>query len=195
MYICVLDFEATCWENSLNKNSMEIIEFPSILYKFTDGKIEYVDTYQKYVRPTIYPKLTDFCTGLTGITQKTVDDADTFEKIYHDHFNWVTKLTKDSKVVFLTVGYWDLSTQLPRELRNKKINKYYSVYKQYINIKDDFEKFYKQKAHGMTGMLKFLRLKLDGKHHSGIDDCRNTAKILIQMIEDGYTDFMINTVK
>lgn len=33
-FICVLDFEATCFENNeVARNKMEIIEFPSILYK------------------------------------------------------------------------------------------------------------------------------------------------------------------
>ena len=30
----------------------------------------------------------------------------------------------------------------------------------------------------MAGMLKALRLPLVGRHHSGIDDCRNIAAIV-----------------
>ncbi len=30
-YLCILDFEATCWEGSVNADEMEIIEFPSVL--------------------------------------------------------------------------------------------------------------------------------------------------------------------
>lgn len=37
----------------------------------------------------------------------------------------------------------------------------------------------------MAGMLNSLRLDLDGKHHCGLDDCRNIAKIVRKMIEDG----------
>ena len=32
-YLCVLDFEATCWDGGKNKDVMEIIEFPSVLYR------------------------------------------------------------------------------------------------------------------------------------------------------------------
>ena len=35
-YLCVLDFEATCWKDSTNKEKMEIIEFPSVLYKIDE---------------------------------------------------------------------------------------------------------------------------------------------------------------
>lgn len=83
---------------------------------------------------------------------------------------------------------------LPKEVMNKKL-KYYSVYKRYINIKDEFEYFYKKKAGGMVKMLNELGLKLDGKHHSGIDDTKNIAKILVKMIGDSHTDFKINNVK
>ena len=38
----------------------------------------------------------------------------------------------------------------------------------------------------MVGMLQYLKLKLDGRHHSGIDDTRNIAKIMIKMIKDGH---------
>jgi len=31
----------------------------------------------------------------------------------------------------------------------------------------------------MAGMLNILGMKLDGRHHSGIDDCRNIAKIVV----------------
>lgn len=38
---------------------------------------------------------------------------------------------------------------------------------------------------GMTSMLKHFQLKLEGRHHSGIDDCRNITKCLAKMIEEG----------
>ena len=38
----------------------------------------------------------------------------------------------------------------------------------------------------MTGMLNFLKIKLEGRHHSGIDDTRNIAKIMLKMINDGH---------
>jgi hypothetical protein len=36
-------------------------------------------------------------------------------------------------------------------------------------------------------MLKHLKMDLVGRHHSGIDDCRNLARIVIRLIEDGAT--------
>ena len=34
-------------------------------------------------------------------------------------------------------------------------------------------------------MLGYLKLNLIGKHHSGIDDCVNIARIAIELLQDG----------
>lgn len=36
----------------------------------------------------------------------------------------------------------------------------------------------------MTEMLAHFEMELEGRHHSGIDDARNLAKIVIQMLND-----------
>ena len=40
---------------------------------------------------------------------------------------------------------------------------------------------------GMVRMLNMLGLRLVGRHHSGIDDCRNIARIVQRMIQAGWT--------
>ena len=37
----------------------------------------------------------------------------------------------------------------------------------------------------MAGMLSELKMELVGKHHSGIDDCRNICRIVQRMIQEG----------
>lgn len=66
-YLLVLDFEATCGENGFPQDQMEIIEFPTIMYDLHEKKE--VERFHEYVRPVIQPRLTEFCTQLTGITQ------------------------------------------------------------------------------------------------------------------------------
>lgn len=46
----------------------------------------------------------------------------------------------------------------------------------------------------MVGMLEYLGIKLEGRHHSGIDDTKNIAKILLRIISDGHTNFKMNKV-
>jgi inhibitor of KinA sporulation pathway (predicted exonuclease) len=203
-YICILDFEATCWNDNGNgngngngnkyKSQIEIIEFPSILYKLEKNKLEKIGEFHEYVKPIIHPILSEFCTELTGIKQETVDKADIFPNVFNRHYKWLSSSVPNlEELTFLTCGAWDLKIQLPRELNNKNV-KMNKIYSHFINIKDEFEYFYKVKALGMDGMLKYLKMSLDGKHHSGIDDCRNISKILIKMVENGHTDFKINYV-
>ena len=40
-----------------------------------------VDEFQSFVRPVVKPKLTEFCTTLTGITQSQVDKAPVFAEV------------------------------------------------------------------------------------------------------------------
>ena len=43
------------------------------------------------------------------------------------------------------------------------------------------------KPAGMAGMLRALDLELVGRHHSGIDDARNIARIVITLLAKGCT--------
>ncbi len=192
-YLCVLDFEATCCDkDEFPRNQMEIIEFPSILYKIEKHKATFISQFHKYVRPTIHSKLTEFCKNLTGIQQETVDEAETIDIVYKEHIDWIIKnVPVDADLTFATCGYWDLKTMLPTELKNKKL-KSNSIYKKYINVKDEYEFFYKKKAYGMVGMLNNLNILVEGRVHSGIDDTKNIAKILLKLINDGHEDFKIN---
>jgi inhibitor of KinA sporulation pathway (predicted exonuclease) len=199
-YLCILDFEATCWENNENKEQMEIIEFPSVLYKITEKEdksiIEFVGEFAEYVKPTRNTILTKFCTNLTGITQSTVDKADIIQNVYKRHRVWIANnVPINSRFIIGTCGHWDLATQLPREIKNKNLQKH-SYYGKYINVKYEFQNFYKIKCGGMTDMLSKLNINLEGRHHSGIDDSRNTAQIMIRMINDGYkySNMTINDV-
>ena len=36
----------------------------------------------------------------------------------------------------------------------------------------------------MAMMLRDLHIELEGRHHSGIDDCRNIAKVAIALLRD-----------
>lgn len=198
-YLCILDFEATCWEGSVNADEMEIIEFPSVLYKVdeTNNQVEFISEFSKYVKPTINPKLSKFCTELTGITQNVVDDKDTINIVYKQHINWLHEnVPYDKPLIIATCGAWDLNTQLPREIRNKKLHPH-SYYSKFINVKTEFQTCLNgQHPKGMMGMLQFLNITPEGRHHSGIDDTRNIAKIMLKLIQNGhkYDKFKIKFV-
>lgn len=47
------------------------------------------------------------------------------------------------------------------------------------------------KASGMMDMLRILDLNHEGRHHSGIDDCKNIANIVKEMGSEGF-EFRMN---
>lgn len=184
-YLLILDFEANCIENG-TLECQEIIEFPVVPIDVKNLKVMEDKIFHTYVKPTVVPKLTEFCTKLTGITQAQVDQGitlgDTLVKLHQwlkdNGFNYQNS-------TFVTCGKWDLNTCLRNEAAYKGIQTP-DYLRKFINIKDAWmSHFCEPKAPGMPGMLDSLKLALDGKHHSGIDDSKNIAKIAIELLKRG----------
>jgi inhibitor of KinA sporulation pathway (predicted exonuclease) len=53
-------------------------------------------------------------------------------------------------------------------------------------VKKAFGKLYGRRTNGMLDMLNRLNLELEGRHHSGIDDCKNISRVVQRMLEDGW---------
>ena len=182
-YFLVLDFEAN-GDHKIIK-PMEIIEFPVL--KVSAKTFETEAVFHHYVE-TAVNKLCDYCTQVTGITQQMVDGQPRLDTILKQLDEWMKTegLLQDSvKSVFVTCGDWDLKTQLPRETawHGYHLPEYCRAW---INIKRPFEKVTGFRARGMMGMLKDLGIPHTGKHHSGIDDCKNIAKIVRELARRGH---------
>jgi inhibitor of KinA sporulation pathway (predicted exonuclease) len=98
--------------------------------------------------------------------------------------NLLTNKNKLNKCIFVTCGNWDLKKALPLYCKYLNI-RVPSYFENWCNIKDIFYQFYGTKGGGMANMLKILGLELEGKHHSGLDDCYNIAKIAKRICEEG----------
>lgn len=188
----VLDFEATC-DKPTTPMPQEIIEFPSVLL---DAGMKQVAEFESFVRPTHHPVLTPFCTELTGIEQAQVDAAQTFPEVFKVHQAWLGSNSlqvtpADGEPLdhaFITCGDWDLQTMLPAQLSATEpvIGFVPHAYRRWINIKKPFAAWNGGSVKGgMLGMLKALDLELEGRHHSGIDDCRNIARIAQALVFRG----------
>jgi len=184
-YFLVLDFEATC-DNNVSNWQHEIIEFPTVLVNAKTLEIE--DEFHLYIKPEKNPILTTFCKELTGIKQEWVDSGVSFYDGIKLFDTWMSQkglLPGQKNFVFVTCGDWDFNVMLPQQCSKLNIKRPAS-FSEWINIKIPFCQLYgRAKRLGMAGMLSFLGLPLEGRHHSGIDDCRNITRILIQMIQDG----------
>lgn len=190
-YFLVLDFEATCEENR-KLTPQEVIEFPVL--KVGAKTFEIQSTFHQYVQPKVYRQLTPFCIQLTGITQDKVDGQPDLETTLKLFDSWMVEqrlIQDDIKFAFVTCGDWDLKKMLPQQSSYFGFE-YPDYLKRWINIKKTFKSVTGVYPQGdLLEMLERLGLKLEGRHHSGIDDCRNIARVLECLAEKGCV-FEIN---
>ena len=173
MIYCLIDFEATCSnDSSIEKENMEIIEFAAaIIDKDTLLPVKF---FSKFVKPVLYPRLTRFCTDLTSITQTDVDNADSFPEVFDDFIDW---LQPDKETIMMSWGAYD-NKQLVSDLENHDMLGRYP-FSQHINLKENHRiarKF--TRGLGMKSALAYENLKMEGIHHRGIDDVKNIAKLV-----------------
>ena len=183
-HVVVLDFEATC-EPGGAPQPQEVIEFPSVLVSLTERRA--LDSFETFVRPVHHPKLSPFCTELTSIVQADVDGAPTFPEALARHQAWLAGhglLPGEDRFAFVTCGDWDLATLFPGQCAAAGIDlgRLPRAYRRWINVKPVFSSTGRRaKTLGMVSMLTALGLELEGRHHRGIDDCRNIARIVVAL--------------
>ncbi|KAH9944065.1 exonuclease RNase T and DNA polymerase III [Epithele typhae] len=208
-FLLVLDFEATCDDTTtvIPRGQSEIIELPTLLYDLEQDKV--TATFHEYVRPVHHPTLTPFCTNLTGIEQTTVDSSETFPPVWKRFLEFLREhgvLEHPEAATFLTCGDWDLKTMLPQQLRSSDLPMDWPEpgkvgaavvtgaasglpppFDRWINIKKEYRELYGlRSAQGMDKMLRHAGMKLEGRHHSGIDDCKNILRLVQRMRADGW---------
>ncbi|XP_014662783.1 PREDICTED: 3'-5' exoribonuclease 1-like [Priapulus caudatus] len=183
-YLCVIDYEATCESTNKPSYKHEIIEFPIVLVNVKTLEIE--DEFHAFVRPVLHPVLSEFCTELTGITQEQVSVADYFPAVLKRVNSWMLQhgLGVGADFAIVTDGPWDMARFLRGQCELSQIS-YPTWAKKWINIRKTFGNFYGVSRVRMTTMLDLLGLQLEGRHHSGLDDSRNIAHVLLIMLRDG----------
>ncbi|XP_029644968.1 3'-5' exoribonuclease 1 [Octopus sinensis] len=191
-FLIVIDFEATCTPYNVNFKH-EIIEFPIILIDVQQKKI--VDKFHAYCKPTINPQLTKFCIELTGITQETVNNAQTFPLVMSQALQWLlskgllTSVSNSShrrnKFAIVTDGPWDMGRFLYYQCQYSGVQ-FPRWARRWINIRRRYESFYScKKVGGLKGMLEMMGMSFEGQLHCGLDDAYNIARIALRLMADG----------
>jgi len=187
-YYIVIDFEATCEKVNPPGYLHEIIEFPAVI--IDAQTYENVSEFHEYCRPTVNPCLTDFCKELTGITQNKVDNAPSFPTVLKKFDKWLKESVPSATFCISTDGPWDIDRCLKNQCYNLQIEIPHYFHR-WVNIRKHFSSFYRIVNANVELMLTHLGFQFEGRQHSGIDDSRNIARILIQLLKDG-ADVFIN---
>lgn len=168
-YDIVVDFEATCWPEEQRRGDGEIIEFGCVRVEHTTARI--IDEFQSFVRPTRYPRLSDFCTRLTSITQADVDTAPTFDAVYTAFCAWVGDF---KNTTFCSWGALD-QFLLRQACRFHRLP--FPFDDEYVNIKPAFSDIYTGRGVSMPRALEIMEIPATGRMHRAIDDARSIARL------------------
>lgn len=171
-FYLVVDLEATTsHDGALPKEEMETIEIGAVLVRADD--YTWLSEMQTFVRPVRHPQLLPFCTELTTITQAMVDGAPLFPEAMA---LFAEKMPlADPEVRFCSWGQFD-------KLLFERDAAYHGIpyaMPAHMNLKKLFSKAQKKRERfQLHKALEMAGITLEGTHHRGIDDARNTAKLL-----------------
>lgn len=170
MKYIILDLEATCWAEKGLKQKSEIIEIGAISLNETG---EITGEFSRFVKPTLHPELSAFCTELTSITQSDVDTAQYFPEVLSAFQDWIG--VGRNAYYLCSWGFYDRNQfQQDCELHHLNtawLQPHISLKHQHFTIKNT------KRPMGMAGALYVEGFALEGTHHRGIDDARNIVKI------------------
>jgi 3'-5' exoribonuclease 1 len=213
----VLDVEGTCQLGSDWDYPNEIIEFPVVLLRFNEScKLETVDEFRTFVRPTWRPTLSDFCTSLTGITQAQVDSAPTFVEVVqqfsqflekHGLIDSATGMRKPGvKFCWCTDTRADIQNFVVKQchisaipLPNWITGDFLDVRRMTLDYLGSLGKTpsfpakrpdpgCRPPSFNIPTQLISLGLEpFHGRQHSGIDDARNISRILTELANNNVT--------
>jgi inhibitor of KinA sporulation pathway (predicted exonuclease) len=167
----VVDLEATCCDDgSIPREEMEIIEIGAVLVEA--ATLQPVREMQAFVRPIRHPRLTEFCTRLTTITQAEVDAAPRFPSAMAR----LRDFLRGTDALFCSWGAYDRN-QLQRDARRHGVP--LPLGRDHLNLKAAFSRrLGEPREYGTGQALRRVGLSFQGTHHRAIDDARNIARLL-----------------
>lgn len=186
-FLIVVDFECTC-EKDRHNYPNEIIEFPAILIDVRNGgKIVKEKSFRSYAKPWRNPKLSSFCTELTGITQSNVDQAPDLQTVVKNFEAWYRRVIPvGAKVMMMTDGPWDFKNFVLAGAVKRDHVAFPTLFYEYIDVRTTFGNYFnKGKPAKLERMLRRFNLKFEGKEHCGFDDAFNIARLAVAMMRHG----------
>jgi 3'-5' exoribonuclease 1 len=177
LHYIVFDLEATCWDGAPPNNIREIIEIGALkLNRYGEVK----DTFSRFIRPKVNFPLSPYCMTLTGIKQLEVGSAPFFPEVIESFFHWANIWEEEYSLI--SWGAKDLELLLNdcalHHIETDWIDPHVNLKKQYKDLKA------LPKPVGLLNALKREGYDFEGRHHRGLDDAANLAKIFVKYIDE-----------
>ncbi|MDE3009264.1 MAG: exonuclease domain-containing protein [Pseudomonadota bacterium] len=169
--LLVIDLECTCWEHEVagNDERQDIIEIGICLFDMQRGAVAAADSL--IVRPT-RSTVSPFCEKLTSISQAMVDHGLDFQ----DALAILRERFRSASYPWASWGNFDRHV-LMQQCRDFGLD--YPMSADHLNLKTLYAlRMGLPKAIGLYPAVKRSGLQWEGRHHRGVDDARNTARLL-----------------
>lgn len=173
--LVVYDLEASCWRGVWHRRK-ETIEIGAVGYR---RGAPHWEEFHTYVRPVRIPKLSRFCTELTGITQEQVDGAPTFPQALASFLAWAG----GGEVTLASWGPYD-AWQLGLDLEYHQLE---PPPVHHLDVKTLFNTLMGVKRRSFAEAAASVGLELEGRRHSALHDARNTARMLDRLLDRAAT--------
>lgn len=174
MRYIIVDLEATCWAGKYDRARMEMIEIGAVEMLRADA--EPARSFVQFVRPIAEPQLSDYCTELTSITQADVDSGVYFYDALPRFLDWIGP----EPYTLCSWGMYD-KHQFERDCLRHGLP-FPDAFNQHLNLKAMFARWKNTPPPGMKTAFEVLGWTMEGRHHRGIDDARNIARIAREML-------------
>lgn len=177
MNFVIFDLEATCWEDKEVNRTQEIIEIGAVLI---DENQELIDRFSSFIRPTVHPRLSDFCRKLTSISQVDVNRAEPFPVVLEDFLHWIGYHDQE-EYLLCSWGFFDRKAFEKdcalHELSGDWAQKHISLKHQYQAIKR------MTKGPGLKSTVEREGFEFEGIHHRADSDAENLSKIFLKYFD------------
>lgn len=183
-YLYCVDLEATCDEVDESESPRPLVVVPDQMETIEIGMVvidleslEIVDEFQRFVRPQINPTLTNFCKELTSIQQADVDSARTYQEIGEELRTFAARYPD---AAWASWGDYD-ARQLERDSGLAKCPSLLDGL-QHFNVRKWRKGLYDKQPKSLKEAVEAMGLAWQGTYHRVIDDTRNVASIIKEML-------------
>lgn len=171
------DFSTSGCRRTL-RSCFEIIQIGAVKL---DANLNMIDTFQRNVKPTIYPAVNPFITELTGITTEQLSAEETFPAVY----GAFSDFSGGSESIFCSWGMTDMK-ELFRNIEYHKLD-LKSVSKRHINLQPYASHHCNlppKKMIKLKSAAELLDIPLVYSFHNALHDALYTAEILKRIQND-----------
>ncbi|PIC16171.1 hypothetical protein B9Z55_022865 [Caenorhabditis nigoni] len=198
--LLVLNLATTCEERNFDY-PLEIIQLSIVVIDTRTKTIREDVKFDRYVRPVVNPMLSDYCKSYTGISQATVDNADTFSKVFDQFCAWLQEHDfQETRYAFVALNRQDLwfIAQYQFLLVKQPLP---AMCRQWVDLNALLNKAHQGQFTSRTkediiqNMSDFYSIRYEGRAHNALDNCEFLAKVTKTFLDDGNLVTVNETLK